>query len=198
MSTRNYSNVARPLQITGAMTAAQTTVPLSNVAATGWPAFPFAAALERGTSQEELVLVIGSTADLDGKLISWTVNRAYGDTTAKAHPSGAKIEHVTNAVDFRQFASGTNEITDNISASRLPRSYPEGFSRMYVVDTGGWPGQWGNVDTIRRGVDVTQRYMAVVDGQFWWRHAYSTADVWQPWQRVADGREAGYLRYLGV
>lgn len=92
MATRNYSNNSTVARLSGSATSASTSLPLVSFA--GFPTPPFTAAIERGTEQEEVVLVtavVGSTV---------TVTRGYDGTTAKSHTAGADFLHVTVAKDY--------------------------------------------------------------------------------------------------
>lgn len=94
MTKRNYSNVAPPLPLSVAVTAAATTLTVSSTA--GYPAAPFLLGLERGTTNEEVVLCTASTAT------TFTVTRAYDGTAAKTHAIGAMVEHTVAAIDYRE------------------------------------------------------------------------------------------------
>lgn len=189
MITRNYRSTAKPGHSAGDLSATDNQIGVEHQT---WPTVPFIAALARGTVNEELVLVTGIGYPLSGTTATLLITRAYDGTVAKAHASGTRVEHVTAAIDFSQLKEHVvKNITAandpaGIDASRLPRSYPSGFSRMFVTNTGGWPAAWGVVETIRSGNDLVQRYTSILDSKFWWRTAAAGADVWLPWQQIGS------------
>lgn len=103
MTKRNYSNTATEATLLVFLDATGTTFTLGNYA--GFPTPPFTAAIDRGTVDEEIVLVtgvVGTTA---------TVTRAYDLTTAKSHQAGAKFLHVVVAKDYDEAGAHTNATT---------------------------------------------------------------------------------------
>lgn len=183
---RNYSSTAKPRALVANIDAAATTFSVTRIAAgDGWPIAPAIAVLERGTSGEELVLITAAGLNADSTQANWTVVRAFNGTAAKAHPAGAKVEHVTAGADMTQFAQGTWELDSNdplgVAASRLPHSYPRGYSRHYVTETMGYPSAWGTVETFSWGGDTVQRYTSFLDTQVWVRTAAAGANAWKPW-----------------
>jgi hypothetical protein len=93
---RNYSNTASVAQLVTDIGASDTTAYFTAGSYVGFPAAPFTAAFERGTAQEEIVLV---TAAAPGSV---TVVRAYGDTAAQSHAAGATFTHVVVAADYAE------------------------------------------------------------------------------------------------
>lgn len=94
MPQRNYSNVAPPLPLAVSVIASATTLTVSST--TGYPAAPFLLGLERGTTNEEVVLCTAKTAT------TFTVTRGYDGTTAKSHSVGTMVEHTVAAIDYRE------------------------------------------------------------------------------------------------
>lgn len=92
MALRNYTNTAPLLQISGDIAPASTVITVSSTS--GYPTVPFTIALERGTSNAEVVLCTSKTAT------TFTVTRGWDGTTAVTHLSGAACEHATAAVDY--------------------------------------------------------------------------------------------------
>lgn len=184
-ASRNYSNVAKPISLAAAAASSGALdVAGSRV---GWPAYPFAVAVERGTSNEELVLVTSAAAST-AETATWNVSRGYGGTVGRAHPAGAKVEHVVHAVDFEQFRDGTHN-KDTTVGTDAPSTYPTGVSRMFTATAAGWPGSYGWVETIKTATDCVQRWSGVFstgEGQIWSRYSNGTSDSWQPWARLDD------------
>lgn len=101
MTRRNYSNISAPVATTAQVASNATVIPVAST--TGFPAVPFTAALRRGTTEEELVLVT-ATGGTD-----LTVTRAFGGTTAKTHPLGSAVEHVVQATDYDEANKHLND-----------------------------------------------------------------------------------------
>lgn len=100
MTKRNYSNTATEAVLLTFIDATALTFTLANYG--GFPATPFTAVIDRGTADEEVVLVTGVV----GTTVS--VSRAYDSTTAKSHQAGAKFLHVTVAKDYDEAGAHTN------------------------------------------------------------------------------------------
>jgi len=84
--------------LAGAITDADTTFSIDS--ASGWPTAstdPFVAVIDRGLATEEKILVGGRTSTTLS-----SVTRAYDNTAASAHSSGAAIEHVIDASTIDQ------------------------------------------------------------------------------------------------
>lgn len=94
MTTRNFSNTAPPVALTGAVVPTDTSLVVATT--TGYPAAPFLLGLERGTANEEVVLCTASTGT------AFTVTRGFDGTTAKSHAVGTSIEHTVAAIDYRE------------------------------------------------------------------------------------------------
>ncbi len=94
MAVRNYSNTAPPVALTVAVNTTATTLTVASTA--GYPAAPFLLGLERGTPNEELALCTATTAT------TFTVQRGYDNTTAKAHALAASVEHTVGALEYRE------------------------------------------------------------------------------------------------
>jgi hypothetical protein len=88
---RFYANTAVPTTLTSNIGPGNLTI---NVASsTGYPTTPFGAALDYGTSSEEVVLVTAVAGTV------WTVTRAYDGTSATSHNVGAGVRHTWIAKD---------------------------------------------------------------------------------------------------
>lgn len=103
MARRHYSNTAQPVALTASVTNVATALQVSSTA--GYPATPFTIGVERGTADEEIMLV---TAVPDGT--HFTVTRAYDGTTAKAHDDGSSVEHCVIAMDYDQANEHVNDM----------------------------------------------------------------------------------------
>jgi microcystin-dependent protein len=95
MPQRNYANTAQPTSLTGVVDNAAVTLPVAST--TGYPSPPFLVAIERGTANEEVVLVQGKTSNALTNCL-----RGYDSTVAVAHASGKAVEHTTAAMDYRE------------------------------------------------------------------------------------------------
>lgn len=84
--------------LAGALTDVATTCAVASV--TGWPTadtYPFVAVIDRGTANEEKILVEARTG-----VNFTTIVRGYDDTTAVAHSDGAAVEHALDASTIDQ------------------------------------------------------------------------------------------------
>lgn len=97
MPQRQYANTAQPTSLTGSIDNAATTLPVAST--TGYPSPPFLVAIERGTANEEVVLVQSKTANAFANCI-----RGYDSTVAATHAAGKAVEHTTAAVDYREMS----------------------------------------------------------------------------------------------
>lgn len=100
---RNYSNTVEPTSLSAPLNNSAVTFDVASTA--GFPAVPFIAAIDRGTGDEEVVLVTAKTAT------TVTVSRGYDGTAAVSHLSGAAFEHVTAAVEHREANEHINDTT---------------------------------------------------------------------------------------
>lgn len=211
MPSRNYSSTANVRSLVGGIAAAATVMRVDNDAAGhGWPTLPFIAVIERGSAKEELVLVTGGVQVAGTTHADWTITRAFDQPAARAvdHATGMKVEHVTAAIDFREAQSRLDALeaidmpvlTDSTTASSTsaPSTWPAGISRRYVTETGSWPAAWGQVETIKAGGDVIQRYTAFVTGRAFWRTAQAATDAWKPWNEVAELKSTGGAGLMGT
>lgn len=95
MSRRYYSSVAIANSTSAALDETTTTIALTS-ALVGWPTtYPFTAALDEGTSTEEVVSVVAAAG-----ASSVAVTRAIDGSRAYAHLTSATFTHVTSAEDF--------------------------------------------------------------------------------------------------
>ena len=93
MALRNYTNTAQPATLTAGCDNATTTISFNT---SGFPSAPFTIAVDRGTVDEEAMLVTTKNVG------SCVVTRGYDGTTAKAHLSGASVEHAMVALDLSE------------------------------------------------------------------------------------------------
>lgn len=91
---RNYTNVSPQVNLTQAVTAAATTLPVGST--TGYPDVPFTLTIDRLTANEEVCLCTDKTAT------TFVVERGWDGTTARIHDVGIPVEHTVTAEDFRQ------------------------------------------------------------------------------------------------
>jgi hypothetical protein len=108
MPRRQYSGSAAAGTISVGINSAVLTITCNTL--TGWPTGgtgPFAAVLERGTANEEKVLV----ASRSGNVLTLS-SRGYDGTTARAHSASAPIEHCYTAVDADEANDHVNRLGD--------------------------------------------------------------------------------------
>ena len=100
---RNYSNNAIIINLTAAIDAVTTVLPVTSTAS--MPAVPFIGVLERGQPIQEVVLVTAKTAN------SMTVTRGYDGSPASSHGSTAIFEHAAAAIEYREANAHINDKT---------------------------------------------------------------------------------------
>jgi len=157
--------------------------------ATGWPTAasdPFVIVVDRGTALEEKMLVAART----GTSLS-SITRAYDDTTAFSHSSGASVEHVLDASTIDQANryvnlqtaigelvghNGTNPVviaapglvgTDNFFTLVVDNSEPTGWraGRLPTVqDSALTPAV---AEAVRIWYDQNQNILRTSDGTNW-------------------------------
>ncbi len=105
----NYSDTVPTTTLVGpgggvasGLTSGGTAMELS-AAISGSISVPFRLRIEPGTTNEELVMVTGG-AGTSGS--PYTITRAQGTTTAKAHATGASVSHGISAHDFYDVEKG--------------------------------------------------------------------------------------------
>lgn len=125
MATRNYLNTVDPTSLSAPLNNSSVTV---NVASTaGFPAVPFVGAIDRGTPDEEIVLVSAKTGT------TFTVTRGFDGTASVAHLSGAAFEHCTAAIEYREANAhindgGRDDHTQYFNLDRAKLYFPQGFN----------------------------------------------------------------------
>lgn len=124
MAIRNFSNTARPTSLTAPLNNSSTTI--SVVSTAGFPATPFIAAIDRGTEDEEVVLVT------DKSPTTFTVVRGFDSTTKLAHNNGAPVEHCSAAADYRESNTHINDTTldhhtQYLNLSRARVYFPQAY-----------------------------------------------------------------------
>lgn len=100
MTTRNYS--ANAVQTTLSASCTSTATSIAVTATTGFPAAPFILALDAGAASQEVVLVTAVAG------LTLTVERGYDSTAAVSHTTGAVVQHVHSAIDFRDSRTHEN------------------------------------------------------------------------------------------
>lgn len=127
MAARNYVNGAPLLTLNVAVNTADVTLEVSSTA--GFPPVPFTMALERGTTNEEVVLCTALNAT------TFTVTRGWDNTTAKSHSIGAAIEHTTAAIDYVEANDHVNENAADVHSQYVLKS-EFGAKGRILVGTG--------------------------------------------------------------
>lgn len=140
---RNYINGAPLLTLGVAVSPTDVTLGVTSTA--GYPATPFTGALERGTVNEEVVLVTGKTSN------TFTVVRGWDGTTGKNHSIGAALEHTTAAVDYVELNAHLNDAVSDLHPQYLLESQFSAKGRE-LIGTGA--GTFGGLavganDTVR-------------------------------------------------
>lgn len=91
---RNYIDNAPTVQVTSALTAGDTSIPVTAV--TGFPTVPFWATIDLGLATSEQVLVTAVAGS------SFTVTRNANGQGAYTHSSGANFQHTAVAQDYNE------------------------------------------------------------------------------------------------
>lgn len=106
MTVRYYSATAQETTLQVGINNSATVIQVA--ATTGFPvSLPYLLAIDYESSTEEVVLVTGAAGT------SLTITRAYDGTSAAAHSSGARVRHVSSAIDFRDSRDHENS-TDGV------------------------------------------------------------------------------------
>ena len=128
MALRNYSSTAAPTSLTSLVSASTPgNTDTLNVAATaGFPSVPFTVGVDRGTADEEAMLVTAVTAT------TMTVERGYDGTSAVEHLSGAAVEHCVLREDYADanahiFDDARDDHSQYLNLTRLSTYLPKGF-----------------------------------------------------------------------
>lgn len=104
MALRNFSSVASETTLQAGINNVSTVILVAST--TGFPVVPFILALDYGAATEEVVLATNVAG------LSVTVTRAYDGTAAVSHGPGAKVRHVSSAIDFREANDHVNTSTN--------------------------------------------------------------------------------------
>lgn len=96
MSRRHYNNTAQPTSLTSPVSSESSghVETIDVVSTSGWPSVPFTAAIDRGTSDEEAILVTAVTST------TMTVSRGFDSTASPVHLAGASVEHTLVSADL--------------------------------------------------------------------------------------------------
>ncbi len=114
MAARNYSNTAAPTALLADITAGDTSI---SVASTdGYPDAPFTIAINRGTVDEELILVGTKGANTFSDC-----TRGYDGTTATSHSTSDPVEHSVAAIDFKESGDHLNATDPHSSYLNVAR-----------------------------------------------------------------------------
>lgn len=134
MALRNYSSTAAPTSLTSLVSASTPgNTDTLNVAATaGFPSVPFTIGVDRGTADEEAMLVTAVTAT------TMTVERGYDGTSAVEHLSGAAVEHCVLREDYADanahiFDDARDDHSQYLNLTRLSTYLPKGFDASSPV-----------------------------------------------------------------
>jgi hypothetical protein len=117
---RTYTGGATPSALASAISASSpgSGGTLAITTSVGWPTgAPFALVIDRGTVNEEQVLCVSRSAEL---CIIAPGGRGHDGTVAKAHNSGAPVEHCFDAASAQAFVDHVN---DKVEADVHPGLY---------------------------------------------------------------------------
>lgn len=133
MARRRYNNTSQPTSLTAPVSNSLAATTIDVVSTAGFPAVPFTIAIDRGTADEEAMLVSSVTAT------SMTGTRAYDSTSAKAHLAGASIEHTLVALDLDEANAhiedtARDDHTQYLNVARLTPYLPEVFDTATITD----------------------------------------------------------------
>lgn len=123
MALRHYTNTAQPTSLTGGINNSTTTVVVDD--ASGFPTHPFTIAVDRGTADEEAMLVTNVSGN------TFTVTRGFDDTTAVAHLLGASVEHCMVALDLAE----ANEHIEDEDRDDHPQYLNEDRLALWLPET---------------------------------------------------------------
>ncbi|MCP4961102.1 MAG: hypothetical protein GY925_17785, partial [Actinomycetia bacterium] len=101
MTRREYAGGAAATTLAASITASDLTISLASGGGSDWPtgtSDPFIIAIDRGTGDEEKILVLSRTGDT--LTVAAPGNRGFDDTTATSHSVGAAVDHVLGAIDI--------------------------------------------------------------------------------------------------
>lgn len=105
MVVRYYSSTAAETTLVGGISPVNTTMQVQSVA--GLPIqYPYTMAVDYESATEELVEVTGAAGT------TLTITRAYDGTSAAAHNVGARVRHVSSAMDHRNSRDHENASTN--------------------------------------------------------------------------------------
>ena len=115
MARKYFSNTAVATTLSASISDSDSSLTVNS--STGYPAVPFAIAINAGTSSEEVILVGAKSGTTFSSL-----TRGHDTTTARAHTSGASIKHVATAEDFEFETSMEHHIDSGLSAYFLTQA----------------------------------------------------------------------------
>ena len=109
MARKYFSNTAVATTLSASISDSDSSLTVNS--STGYPAVPFAIAINAGTSSEEVILVGAKSGTTFSSL-----TRGHDTTTARAHTSGASIKHVATAEDFTGLWTHDHDTADGHAA----------------------------------------------------------------------------------
>ena len=109
MARKYFSNTAVATTLSASISDSDSSLTVNS--STGYPAVPFAIAINAGTSSEEVILVGAKSGTTFSSL-----TRGHDTTTARAHTSGASIKHVATAEDFTGLWTHDHDTADGHTA----------------------------------------------------------------------------------
>ena len=128
MALRKYSSTAVPTSLTSLVNSATPgdTDTLNVATTTGFPSVPFTIGVDRGTADEEAMLVTAVTAT------TMTVERGYDGTDAVGHLNGASVEHCVLRKDYEEanahiWDDARDDHSQYLNLTRLGLYSPKGF-----------------------------------------------------------------------
>lgn len=116
MAQKEYKGGVAASALASTITSGATTLAVTAGTGTNFPtavSYPFVIVIGRGTSTEELCLVTARATD------TFTVTRAYDNTTAVAHSAGETVEHCIDASVINEASAHIYDTTDAHAASAI-------------------------------------------------------------------------------
>lgn len=142
---RNYSNTVNPTNLVDPISSS--TVTINVVSTTGFPALPFTIGVDRGTPDEEVMLVTGQTGT------TFTVVRGYNSTSAVAHLAGAAVEHCVCALDYHEANRhiedpSRDDHTQYLTHARASEHFPRFYSGTAKATNTNLNTNWQQVNSL--------------------------------------------------
>lgn len=144
---RFYSSNAQPTSLASGVTPSDVSCQIQ--ASVGFPAsVPFVAALDYGTSAEELVLVTAQAGT------NWTITRGFDSTSASSHAAGAPVRHVWCGADGNDSRAheGSSSAVHGVTGAVVGTTDTQNLSNKTLVS----PTTTG-IDTINGNIFLTNQ-----------------------------------------